>query len=367
MRLIVKNFGPLKDVDIEIKDIMVFIGPQSSGKSTLAKILAVFKDELSSEDSMLNELKNYNAHFFNETTYINYSNNYIVCNGNQITFSETYNENQKNIKSEIDKLKNNKAKEFVKGYFEIASKKYILGHTYIPAERIFFSTFSNSLMSIISNDIPIPRYLLYFGKELEQARQDIQHINVNADISSLNIEYEFKNGIDTLYLQDGQQIALDKVSSGLQTLIPLYLVLKKGAIKYKDINSKCLILIEEPELSLFPETQKQLIEFIFNMRLENNLVITTHSPYVLTAINNLIQAGNVVKQKPHLKKQVNDIINDNQWIEFDTIGVYYIADGTAKDILDYEYQLIGSHFIDEIAEGMDMEFEQLLELKYDTV
>ena len=37
-RLIVKNFGPIKEVDIDLKKINVFIGPQGSGKSTIAKI-----------------------------------------------------------------------------------------------------------------------------------------------------------------------------------------------------------------------------------------------------------------------------------------------------------------------------------------
>ncbi|MFK7948849.1 MAG: AAA family ATPase, partial [Saprospiraceae bacterium] len=32
-KLIIKNFGPIKDVKLEIKDFMVFIGPQASGKS----------------------------------------------------------------------------------------------------------------------------------------------------------------------------------------------------------------------------------------------------------------------------------------------------------------------------------------------
>ena len=39
-RLIVKNVGPIKDIDIELKKVNVFMGPQSCGKSTLAKIIS---------------------------------------------------------------------------------------------------------------------------------------------------------------------------------------------------------------------------------------------------------------------------------------------------------------------------------------
>ena len=44
-KLIVKNFGPLKDIEIEVREMVVFIGAQASGKSTLAKLLSIFEDE----------------------------------------------------------------------------------------------------------------------------------------------------------------------------------------------------------------------------------------------------------------------------------------------------------------------------------
>ena len=42
-RVIIHNVGPVKDADIRLKKINVFIGPQSSGKSTVAKIIAFEK------------------------------------------------------------------------------------------------------------------------------------------------------------------------------------------------------------------------------------------------------------------------------------------------------------------------------------
>ena len=38
--LVIKNVGPVKDFDINLKRFNVIIGPQSSGKSTVAKILS---------------------------------------------------------------------------------------------------------------------------------------------------------------------------------------------------------------------------------------------------------------------------------------------------------------------------------------
>lgn len=42
-RLEVSNFGPIKEADIDIKPLLVFIGPQASGKSTIAKLIYFFQ------------------------------------------------------------------------------------------------------------------------------------------------------------------------------------------------------------------------------------------------------------------------------------------------------------------------------------
>jgi len=42
--LIVKNFGPIKDVELELGKVNVFIGEQAGGKSTLAKLIAICRD-----------------------------------------------------------------------------------------------------------------------------------------------------------------------------------------------------------------------------------------------------------------------------------------------------------------------------------
>ncbi|MFM2376713.1 MAG: hypothetical protein RLZZ165_1810, partial [Bacteroidota bacterium] len=39
----VKNFGPIKEIDIEVKDVNVLIGTTGSGKSTIAKLLVIFR------------------------------------------------------------------------------------------------------------------------------------------------------------------------------------------------------------------------------------------------------------------------------------------------------------------------------------
>ena len=42
-RLVIRNFGPIKKLDLKIKDFLVFIGAQASGKSTISKSIYFFK------------------------------------------------------------------------------------------------------------------------------------------------------------------------------------------------------------------------------------------------------------------------------------------------------------------------------------
>ena len=40
-KLIIKNFGPIKSVDLDLGKITVLIGEQATGKSTVAKVLSI--------------------------------------------------------------------------------------------------------------------------------------------------------------------------------------------------------------------------------------------------------------------------------------------------------------------------------------
>jgi hypothetical protein len=67
-RLIVKNFGPIEDVSLDLRNVNVFIGPQASGKSTLAKIFTICNSprkfcELNN-DSFFDEYVNLDSVFY---------------------------------------------------------------------------------------------------------------------------------------------------------------------------------------------------------------------------------------------------------------------------------------------------------------
>ena len=40
-KLIIKNFGPIKEVELDLGRVTILIGEQATGKSTVAKVLSV--------------------------------------------------------------------------------------------------------------------------------------------------------------------------------------------------------------------------------------------------------------------------------------------------------------------------------------
>lgn len=78
-------------------------------------------------------------------------------------------------------------------------------------------------------------------------------------------------------------------------------------------QKEILFIIEEPESHLFPESQKYITELI---ALVNNcghsIVLTTHSPYVLGTLNNLLYAKRFRHRRE--KKQTKLFGNLYGWI-----------------------------------------------------
>ena len=74
-KLIVENFGPIKKIDLELNKILILIGPQSTGKSTIAKLISVFRnyDFLLGLDKFEVQLEQYKiASYLKKDTFIQY-------------------------------------------------------------------------------------------------------------------------------------------------------------------------------------------------------------------------------------------------------------------------------------------------------
>jgi hypothetical protein len=336
-KLIVRNFGPVTAIELIVKDINIFIGPASSGKSAVAKLLAILRGPAlrATPDRalFLKLLADYNIPFaLVEGTSIRYENDDSVFEITWQFFATNWSVYPPPANTPI----------------------------YIPAERTFFPTFSQSIFSLISNSIALPRSLVDFGAKFETARKSF----LNHSVELLGVEYVFEGNTDYVRVSEQVKIKLSEASSGLQSVIPLFLVVSYYTHIKDDLEH--LFVIEEPELNLYPSSQKELVDFLISRIKEahDKLIITTHSPYLLTAIDNLIQANNVVTENGAAGAAVERLVPPSRWIAFDQVSCYYFDGGYCRSTLDVETKSIGPSNIDDVSTTICDTFEKLLVLKY---
>ena len=390
LRLTVENFGVLKNIDIKLNKTNLFIGDNGSGKSTLAKLITVLTDLTISEDEIVTKLKDFNINFLNEKCFIQLQEDDVLIVkiiGSKINFSLlrkkvlqkieklkkdiiinnflNYQEDKKNLDSMLKTLAKNDTKtakhitEFSKNneyrntldntdkYINVEKSKYI------PAERNLISLFNQSLSNMINAEIPLPKTLLEFSAHYNSARNEIKELDI------LGMKYKNENAQDRIYYgdyQDDNFLALENSSSGIQSALPLYLTLKSFASKHKSI------IIEEPELNLYPQSQIDTIKFMIENRGQSSLSIMTHSPYILSALNLLIFAHKASSNNSILKEKISTIIPQIQHINPDEFSAYLIENGTSKSIKGESTGMIQENAIDEISDILDDEFSELMDI-----
>lgn len=124
-----------------------------------------------------------------------------------------------------------------------------------------------------------------------------------------------------------------------------------------------LFIIEEPESHLFPASQKYIMELISLVCNQgHSMLVTTHSPYVLGALNNLLYASSF--RKTPKQKEAAKIIPSSLWRDYDSFSAYFVKGGKAEDCLDSEIRLIQNERIDEISRVINSDYDSLFGLMY---
>lgn len=343
-KLIIKNFGPVKNVEIELKKVNIIIGPQGSGKSTIAKVIsAVMSDAKNRESGRPNtQLKQKLIEELNLSNCFEQDTSIII----------------KSVKGD-ESLIGKEENEFVVAE-PVVAYQTISDAMYIPTERTVIPLISGASFFFIREQTPIPRYVTDFGLLFQKARADIK----SQKFSFLDeITYHYRDGVDIIELKNGKMIKLQESSSGMQTTVPLLLALSwlTSRVSKRIDNKNIYLSIEEPELSLFPATQNDLLKFILEriVPLAYHLTITTHSPYTLTAINNLIYAWQVGNTHP----EVQQVVPRELWLDPDDVGAWFVENGTVRSIMDDETKLIKAEEIDKISEVLGDTLETLARIK----
>lgn len=340
----IKNFGPIKegyqenDGWLDVKKVTVFIGNQGSGKSTVAKLFSTLswiekamvmgtirQDELSTHNRFLKQL--------------------------------AYQRIEKYARAEtsIEYIGKAFTLRFIEGKFEAEESKgngYLLPKImYAPAERNFLSSVDRP--DKLKN---LPKTLYTFNDEFDAAK-DLYADGLQLPINKVTFEYDKLNKIAHIVGEDGSyKLRLSEASSGFQSTVPLYLVTKylsdrlsaeadpsvqetsledqkkvdkevKSILEDPELTPEirqsylrqlsakrkraCFInIVEEPEQNLFPSSQQSVLNKLLqyaNKAVGNRLVMTSHSPYIISYLSIVIQSAYLKKEI--IEKGKNELLD----------------------------------------------------------
>ncbi|MFN9617941.1 MAG: AAA family ATPase, partial [Dolichospermum sp.] len=447
-KIIINNFGAIKYAEIEVKKILVLIGEQASGKSTIAKLIYFFKslrDDLFSQiyqdtqkdyfditSDLIFPIREKFYDFFGSTLHLpNFeikfyysveNDKYLTLNLNsqrrlhadiqfldpdfrtfapaiKKLFQQGLNTNDiyKELAYEQNRIRyaqrlSKRLNELFQMYHEdslfvIAGRNATVSYSDLFEKLLFADVSSrleeNSKKKFKGKQQTIDETLmLKFMEKVDIIKGKFKKIgngNFEGVIESYeddeNIKqklYDIKKRIDEIlkgeYRIDnwGEKIVFNKeteeyvklsnTSSGQQESIR---ILQDIFLNILD-NTKVLRILEEPEAHLFPIAQKQLIELLalmVNHNDDNQLIITTHSPYVLTVFNNLLFANRVVEKNPSTQSEVAQIIPQDSWLSAKDFSAYSLGNQSVSEdtrycepIFNQEKGTIQQNYLDTVSE-----------------
>ena len=446
-RLEITNFGPVRKASIEIRPVLILIGQQASGKSTVAKLIYFFQSlsaeffsryyqssrkGVDMEHDLIIPIREKFYDFFGSTFHLpNFEIVYHYEDNRDLTLSLTANKKinahfSENFftKKDFQELCGYK-KMLLQLKAELAimdnvAKKVALDERHLNylhqlADKInmlfcnehndslfilagrnatigYSETFENMLQQSIQKNIEEQgrrafetkeqtideTLMLSFMQRVVKMRQAFINLgNFEGMIAHANAKLKPRLKLANKLIREvlhgqysnsefGERIVhpgqgyvyLKNASSGQQESIR---ILQDAFLSIYQGN-KLLRIVEEPEAHLFPEAQMftiQLLVLMLNSAPSGHLILTTHSPYTLTVINNLIYAAKVGAQ--HLE-QANSIIQKELWLPLENVSAYMLQDGEASDIMDADLGEIKAELIDSISNVINQQYDQLLQL-----
>ena len=403
-KLIIKNFGPIKSVELDLGRFNILVGEQATGKSTVAKVLAVCRyfSYIVGRKGLMRES---NGIFYSMTamdipfmdgledwgisgnlkpdSYISYT-----CNDYQIIFDRLQANDFGVV--EIKPLSSGfsnlllELKEFNQDFYNRQDKRNYQNKLNdksiaIPIGNIPYNFYKTNVSNIMDNPFYLPaerglQSIFSLGKssignisdslfsQLAKLDEISRNYTNETDIEPLGIFYENRSGHG--YIRKANETdyySLFNAASGYQSTIPVVLAIKHYIEKKKKNKT---FLIEEPELNLFPKAQNKLMQYIVDKVINNGsrVLLTTHSPYILTSLNNMMYAYQVGLTNT---EKISEIIDKKYWINPSDVNAYrLLPDGTAKNILDEELKQLNAGELDEISRSINENWDKIADVEY---
>lgn len=419
MRILnVTDFSCIQKASLELGQLTLIIGPQASGKSVLCKLSYFLFDCAQLQTTSIIKKENFekftaslkerfiewfpieawgSKRFQIELVAGDYSIRLArttysgkVSNNFRVKFSEAFKNQYELLLHDVQKASQKAdaarirrpldfdwelSESISKSLKQLMAKDHVAYQAFVPAGRSFFTSIGKAIAVFEQGKVLDP-LIIRFGR-LYTALKDQDHFfydekSVDAvsrkalekalsELLGGSIEKDGEK--EFVRAHDGRKIPLTALSSGQQELLPLILFLPW----LNRIKQDRLCYVEEPEAHLFPTAQSQLIESLVvssnSSSLNASLVLTTHSPYVLTKVNNLLKAGSISKRlSEDNRKKLETFITRRAWLLARNLRAYAIKEGTLFSILEKD-GLINSDYLDEVSGDLGKEFNRLLELE----
>ena len=416
-RIQIEGFLVIQQADLELKKINILIGTQASGKSIIAKLCYFFRkisDHFLTGIRSQQTKRELDKHILEDfeqrfpryawegsvfSIHYEIDNFFLRIKGvknskGKTTVSLTYSE-------ALLELFNSKKRLYKKIFEEIQAEpkgprqalsvvqlmydsvtkplkasehaRFFSSSTFIPASRSFFAHFQKNIFSFMASGIDIDPFLKDFGSLYEslkmwskddslKARKNSFGAILDQTISAvIHGEYQYENGEDWI-LTPGRKVNVMHASSGQQEALPMLMVLSTWPLVYSDQDG--MVFIEEPEAHLFPTAQSRIIAMLSHLYQELNVgfFLTSHSPYVLSALNNHILAGEAQAAGKLTSEEYTKMNGSGVPIRFEDVAAYTISKGTAESLADVEYRMIGGDMLDDVSEHFGKVANTLLEL-----
>ena len=400
----IKNIGPLKDTGkVNLTSVMLFIGMQSAGKSTLMKILCfcswIEKKIMLEGEDLVSKYTHYNR-FLKDLKSFHRLDNLFFSDDSEIHYEGDC--------VKID-LKGEKKNVKIVRKQNYANDRYNSKICFIPSERNMVSAIKNVSKAYKASDYDVLYNYLWEFEEAKTGMKAGTHVEMPFD-RNVAYFYDSKRERDMVYLKNlDRSIETMYASSGVQSAMPIMLLFRyltsvvgtKRALSQKDVQNaiakavldkdllnggiadvdlskvsqllyyaNCQLYIEELEQNLFPKSQSDMVmDIVKGIKAvslltgkDSRVVMTTHSPYVLTTLNLLMKAAQA------LKKSISDtvaVLNEDYILPMECFSAYWITcDGTLEDIVDKEYGFISGDQLDMISEILSDETEKLNDVIY---
>ena len=416
-RLQVENFLTIREANLDLKRINIFIGPQARGKSILAKLIYFFERFLSedyvSSISQLGDkrqLQKESIARFEELFpryawgdgpfSVVYQSDDVEVSLKRVRksgksrvifdYSKNLTELHRRVKAAIRRRQRDleppteqtpasdwndvlwkTTQEYI--YEGELSEAFRAAH-FIPASRSFFAAIQKNVFSFLASNIPIDPLIKEFGSKYESGKYFYTRLDrfrgardrrnfaekIREDIERILLgQYHFDDDQDWI-VTDERKINLINASSGQQESLPMLLVLLVWSVLGSRSPSKTFF-IEEPEAHLFPFSQKRIVDMLSRIYSQGNerFVLTTHSPYILTAFNNLILAAEV-ERLTRGTSGASEVIGSALPVNASDVTVYTIDQGKAECLMDESTGLVDQNIIDSVSEEFSSIFDALL-------